>query len=76
MLPRYFNDLYVLDKFSKTKNLRKLSENLHHKDDLKFNFVIFLLLKISKKIIFMSMDKLFEKIYFIRLFCNFFNLKN
>ena len=76
MLPRYFNDLYVLDKFSKTKNLRKLSENLHHKDDLKFNFVIFLLLKISKKKLFYEYGQtLFEKIYFIRLFCNFFNFK-
>ena len=25
MLPRYFNDLYILDKFSKTKDLKKLS---------------------------------------------------
>ncbi len=77
MLPRYFNDLYVLDKFSKTKNLKKLSANLHHKDDLKFNFVIFLLLKISKKKLFYEYGQtLFEKIYFIKLFCNFFNFKS
>ena len=37
MLPRYFNDLHILDKFSKSKNLKKLAKELHHKEDLKFN---------------------------------------
>ena len=49
MLPRYFNDLYILDKFGKTRS-KKLSTKLHHKN-LGFNFVIFLLLKTQKKII-------------------------
>ncbi len=76
MLPRYFNDLYILDKFSKTKDLKKLSTKLHHKEDLKFNFVIFLLLKNSKKKIFYEYGQtLFEKIFFLKLFLNFFNLK-
>ena len=48
MLPRYFNDIFVLDRYKKTKNINKLSKLLHHKEDLKFNLINFILLKISK----------------------------
>tara|TARA_B100001057_G_scaffold501302_1_gene623594 strand:+ start:11397 stop:12248 length:852 start_codon:yes stop_codon:yes gene_type:complete len=75
MLPRYFNDIYILDKFSKTKNFKKLSLNLHHKEDLRLNFVIFLLLKISKvKLFYEYGQTLFEKIYFLKIFSNFFKI--
>ena len=77
MLPRYFNDIYTLYKFTKTKNLKKLSTNLHHKEDLKFNYIIFLLLKISNIKLFYELGQtLFEKIFFLKFFSSFFNIKN
>ena len=77
MLPRYFNDLFVLNKFAKSNNLKKLAQELHHKEDLKFNFTIFLLLKISKFGLFYEFGQtLFEKIYFLKIFLNFFKIKN
>ena len=48
MLPRYFNDIFLLDKYKNTRNINKLSKLLHHKEDLKFNLVNFILLKISE----------------------------
>ena len=77
MLPRYFNDLHILDKFTKSNNLKKLSKKLHHKEDLKFNFTILLLLKVSKFRIFYEFGQtLFEKIYFLKVFSNYFNIRN
>ena len=77
MLPRYFNDLHILDKFSKSNNLKKLAKKLHHKEDLKFNFTILLLLKVSKFRIFYEFGQtLFEKIYFLKVLSNYFKIRN
>ncbi len=77
MLPRYFNDLHILDKFSKSNNFKKLAKKLHHKEDLKFNFTILLLLKVSKfKIFYEFGQTLFEKIYFLKVFSNYFKIRN
>lgn len=72
MLPRYFNDIFILDRFKKTKNINKLSKLLHHKEDLKFNLINFILLKISKSKSFYEYGQtLYEKIFFIKFFSNF-----
>jgi hypothetical protein len=76
MLPRYFNDIYLLDKYTKTKNLKKLSKLLHHKEDLKFNLVNFILIKVSKSKSFYEYGQtLFEKYFFIVFFSNFLKTK-
>ena len=76
MLPRYFNDIFLLDKYKNTRNINKLSKLLHHKEDLKFNLVNFILLKISKSKSFYEYGQtLFEKIFFINFFSNFLKTK-
>ena len=76
MLPRYFNDIYLLDKLRKTKNIKLLSKLLHHKEDLKLNLVNFVLLKTSKSNSFYEYGQtLFEKIFFIKFFSKLFNIK-
>ena len=69
MLPRYFNDIFLLDKFTQKKDLKTLSKSIHHIDDLKFNFINFILLKSSKTKIFYEYGQtLFEKIFYIKFF--------
>lgn len=69
MLPRYFNDIFLLNKFTHKKNLKKLSKSIHHIDDLKFNFINFILIKSSKTKIFYEYGQtLFEKIFYIKFF--------
>ena len=80
MLPRYFNDIYLLDKYKKTKNPKKLFKLLHSKGDLKFNLVNFILIKVSKSKSFYEFGQtLFEKYFFVIFFSNFlktnFNFK-
>ena len=76
MLPRYFNDIFLLDKYKNTRNINKLSKLLHHKEDLKFNLVNFILLKISKSKSFYEYGQtLFEKIFYINFFSNFLKTK-
>ena len=76
MLPRYFNDIFLLNKFTQKKNLKKLSKSIHHMDDLKFNFVNFILLKSSKAKIFYEYGQtLFEKIFYIKFFSQLFKTK-
>lgn len=76
MMPRYFNDIFLLEKYKKTKKIDKLSKLLHHKEDLKFNLVNFILLKISKPKSFYEFGQtLFEKIFFINFFSNFLKTK-
>ena len=77
MLPRYFNDIYILDKFSKSKKIKALSHKLHHKEDLKFSFIIYILLNVSKiKLFYEYGQTLMEKIFFINFFSNYFKTKN
>ena len=44
---RYFNDIFLIDKFTQ-RNFKGLSQTIHHKDDLRLNFINFILLKSSK----------------------------
>ena len=76
MLPRYFNDIYLLNKYKKTRNIKKLSNLIHHKEDLKFNLINFILLKVSKSKSFYEYGQtLFEKYFFVSFFSNFLNIK-
>jgi|TARA_Y100000310_G_scaffold332619_1_gene408551 hypothetical protein len=73
MLSRYFKDLYYLNSFKSKKDFNFLSQKLHHKTDLKFNFVNFSLLKVSNPNSFYEFGQtLFEKIYFIKFISKFF----
>ncbi len=76
MLPRYFNDIFLLNKFTHKENLKTLSNSIHHKDDLKFNFINFILLKSSKvKVFYEYGQTLFEKIFYIKFFSQLFKTK-
>ena len=74
MLSRYFNDIIILDKSK--KNLKKIYYNLHHKNDIKFNFVNYIFLKIAKIKKFYEIGQtLLEKIYFIDFFQKLFRVE-
>ena len=76
MMARYFRDIFVLNSFKNKKNLRNLYNTLHHKKDIKFNFVNFLLIKSSNKLNFYEFGQtLFEKIFFLKFLNKIFNLK-
>ena len=64
MMARYFRDIFVLNSFKNKENLRNLYNTLHHKKDIKFNFVNFLLIKSSNKLNFMNLGKHYLKKYF------------
>ncbi len=76
MLPRYFNDIFLLNKFTPKKNLKTLSKSIHHKDDLKFNYINFILLKSSKiKVFYEYGQTLFEKIFYFKFFSKLLKTK-
>ncbi len=66
MMARYFKDIYILET---SKNLKSLYNNLHHKKDIKINFVNYLIIVSSKKFKFYEFGQtLFEKIYYVKIF--------
>ena len=75
MLGRYFNDIYNLNLLIHKK--KKFSSSLFHDNkDLKFNFLNYLLLKLSKKKKFYEFGfTLYEKIYYLKYFDTFFKKK-
>jgi hypothetical protein len=74
MFSRYFNDILILDKSK--KNLKKIYYNLHHRDDIRFNFINYIFLKIAKnKKIYEIGQTLLEKIYFIDFFQKLFDFR-
>ena len=76
MLSRYFRDIYNLNSYTKKNGFRKIYKELHHKKDLKFNIINFLLLKTSKKKKYCEFGQtLFEKIYFFKFLSKFLKTK-
>lgn len=70
MMARYFKDIYNLET---SKNLKSLYNNLHHKKDIKINFINFLIIISSKKFKFYEFGQtLFEKIYYVKIFNKIF----
>ena len=66
MLSRYFNDIFLVSKYKKNKDLAKIVKYLHDKKDLKFNLINLLLLSKKAKINFMNLDLLCsKKFYFL-----------
>ena len=76
MMSRYFKDLHALDTFQNKNDLKVLYKSIHHKKDLKINFVNFLLVCSSKSKKFYEFGQtLFEKIYFLKVFSIIFKKK-
>jgi hypothetical protein len=76
MLLRYFRDIYNLNSYTKKNGFRKIYKELHHKKDLKFNIINFLLLKTSKQKKYYEFGQtLFEKIYFFKFLSKFLKTK-
>jgi hypothetical protein len=76
MMARYFKDIFVLYSFKNKKHLRNLYNKLHHKKDIKINFVNYLLIKAANKSKFYEFGQtLFEKIFFLKFLDKMFNLK-
>ena len=75
MLSRYFRDLHNLSLINKN-NFRNHCKKLHHKKDLKFNFINYLFLIIVKSKSFYEFGQtLFEKIFFMKFFTKIFKKK-
>jgi len=73
MLSRYFNDIFLLNKFNSIKILYK---HLHHKKDFKFNLINLILLKNSMFGKFYEFGQtLFEKVFFMKSFSKILNIK-
>lgn len=73
MFSRYFRDIYVLEH---NKNLKQLKKKLHDVKDLKFSFIIYILLlstKIKKYYEFGS--TIFERYFYIKFFEKKFSKK-
>jgi hypothetical protein len=76
MLSRYFRDIYNLNLYTKKNGFKKIYKKLHHKKDLKFNIINFLLLKASKQKNYYEFGQtLFEKIYFFKFLSKFLKSK-
>lgn len=75
MLSRYFNDIFLVSKYKKNKDLAKIVKYLHDKKDLKFNLINLLLLSISKNKFYEFGFTLLEKILFFKLITKIFKFK-
>tara|TARA_Y100000816_G_C26029840_1_gene539068 strand:- start:92 stop:937 length:846 start_codon:yes stop_codon:yes gene_type:complete len=77
MMSRYFKDLFYLNNFLNNFDLKKLYKSLHHKSDLKLNFINYLLINQNKNKKFYEFGQtLFEKIYYYKIFNKIFKKKN
>ena len=73
MFSRYIKDVYYLDKYSKIKNLKKLENLLHHKEDVYKNLINFLIFKNLKIKKYYEFGKtLMERIHYMKFFSNFY----
>lgn len=70
MLSRYFNDIYLANKYNSIDKIHKIFKKIHDVKDLKFNLISFILLSLRPKVFYEFGFSLLEKIAYFKLFNN------